>query len=125
MQLLLIKEEDRTMSEPEDDLELKSVCTWTADLVPQERPNVDSYETTLCVHELAPQLIVEISDIVTHPESWGAYLGDIAWVISGALAEANDMTQQEAMALIRKGFNSGKTWLPERVGTTTNEYEAK
>jgi hypothetical protein len=64
----------------------------------------------------ADGLVVEISDIVTQPESWGVYLADIGFVISGAIAECNNITQTEAMALIREGFNSGNTWLAERVG---------
>jgi Domain of unknown function (DUF5076) len=95
------------------------------DTLPHARPDVVGFEETLVVHERYPQIIVEISDILTHPESWGEYLGDIAFVISKAMAEEHDITQAEAMALIRKGFNSGNTWLPERVGTPDRDYEDK
>jgi len=49
--------------------------------------------------------IVEITDIVTRPESWGRQLATIAQVvISGAVGEHNDMTAEEAEALIQKGW---------------------
>jgi hypothetical protein len=64
---------------------------------------------------------VEISDILENPESWGAYLADIGRVISGALAEHPNnkmMSQEEALAEIQKGFNSGASFLPQSVVKT-------
>jgi hypothetical protein len=101
----------------------KSECYWTADCLAKDRPKVDA-EQTLVVHDRSEDgLVVEISDIITQPESWGVYFADIGFVISGAIAEYNNITQTEAMALIQKGFNSGNTCLPERVPVVTDQIE--
>lgn len=90
----------------------ESACYWSAGLLPEHRPELDG-EETLRVHDRSERgLIVEISDILMHPVSWGVYLADIAHVISRAVAAENDMTPVEAEALIRKGFTSDKTFLP-------------
>ncbi len=41
---------------------------------------------------------------VTRPESWGRQLATIAQAISGAVGEYNDMTAEEAEALVQKGW---------------------
>jgi hypothetical protein len=56
----------------------------------------------MVAHDWCGSLQVEISPIVEHPESWNVYLADIAFVISRAVAEYNDMSQAEAFAFNRR-----------------------
>jgi len=52
------------------------------------------------------EMHVEISDIVTHPKSWGTMLAAIAHTIAPTLAKANGMTLDEVMCWIKGGFNN-------------------
>jgi Domain of unknown function (DUF5076) len=102
---------------------MTSACYWTANCLRKDRPRIHrGEEETLCVHDGSEHgLVVEISNIVEHPKSWGTYLADIGRIISGALAEHNDMTRDGAWAEICKGFNSGYTFLPPEEELTDQQ----
>ena len=89
----------------------RNACYWTAGRLDSDRPQIDGEETLRVNDRADAGLVVEIGDVVRHPESWGVYLADIAHVISGAIAVDNGMKQTETEALIRKGFTSRKTLL--------------
>jgi hypothetical protein len=104
------------------DYENNTHCYWTAGLLPESRPSFEgnnSFEEVMCVHEGMDEdrdggwhMHVEISDIQTHPETWGVFLRDVARTLSVALAEKNDMTREVTEAIIERGFLSGNTFLP-------------
>jgi hypothetical protein len=86
----------------------KDTVQWTANNRKKDRPDFGTMEQTFCVHDGCEDgLHLELSDIVTMPESWGRYLSHIAWLIARALEEYHDgeFTQEEALALIRRAFN--------------------
>jgi hypothetical protein len=98
-------------------------CYWTAGLKRSGRPsfNWGTLEEVMCVHEGMGadglwQIHVEISDIRTHPETWGVFLSNVAQTIAGELAEANGMSCEEAERCIRRAFTSGNTGLAQNGG---------
>lgn len=122
MQDSSVTAEDLDAEDLDDDVD-QSLCTWTANHAADQHPEWSDAETTLRVRQSCPSMLVEISDIVTHPESWGRELAAIACVITPTLAEENDMTPDAALALIKQGFNSGENdplvrakWHAERLG---------
>jgi hypothetical protein len=92
---------------------MTNACYRSANCLSKDRPKrAQQFEETLCVHDGSEKgLIVEISDILEQPKSWGVYLSDIGRVIGGQLAWEHGIRQEEVMAEIQKGFNSGNTFL--------------
>jgi hypothetical protein len=94
----------KTKAKTKESLEFNT-CYWTANCYREDRPKTGTLEQTLVVHDGCEKgLIVEVSDIVTQPESWGMYLAAIGHVISESLAEPHGLSPEEAMAEIQKGF---------------------
>jgi hypothetical protein len=92
---------------------------WTAGLVDAARPIFEgrgTLEEVLRVYEGVGgevgdegedgewEMHIEMGDMFLHPRTWGIFLRNIAYTIAPALAEANDMTVEEAEAQIRAGL---------------------
>jgi hypothetical protein len=91
--------------------------------IPPESPLRGRFEQVMSVYEgddpdddgaSGWHMHVEISDIQTHPETWGVFLRDVARTLSVALTEENKMTREQAEAVIERDFNSGHTFLPSK-----------
>jgi hypothetical protein len=59
---------------------------------------------------------VNFSDVMDTPESWGAYLSEVACVIARDYADYFDMTEAEVLAAIRNGFNGNRADAPAPTG---------
>jgi hypothetical protein len=103
-------------------IDYDSTHCWVDESVPQDKLPATALEA-MRVYEGGDDdgrrhMHVELASIyyfATDPaEAWGVFLRDVCRTISVALAEENDMTREQAEAIIKRGFNSGYTYLPTK-----------